>query len=140
MARWGRYETSDDWECDGTCTFLEVDGDIPYLIPGLVPDSNTVEESRNKLVTFLETLIQRIKVGGNNKDESKPKATAGESVGDDVYEPTEAGEEAEDIVASDGENPHKKDDDAVSVGDKVPASEPKPDDPEGLIEVEVERG
>ena len=23
---------------EGTCTFLEVDGDIPYLIPGLVPD------------------------------------------------------------------------------------------------------
>ena len=125
---------------DGTCTFLEVDGDIPYLIPGLVPDSNTIEENRNKLVTFLETLTQRIKSGGNNKEESKLKAAAGESVGDDMYEPTEAGEEAEDIFTPDGENPHKKDDDAVSEGDKVPASEPKPDDPEGLIEVEVERG
>ena len=125
---------------DGTCTFLEVDGDIPYLIPGLVPDSNTIEESKNRLLSFLETLIQRIKNGGENKIESKPKATAGESVGDDEYEPTEAGEEAENVVASDGEDPHKKDDEAVPEGDKVPASESRPEDPEGLIEVEVERG
>ena len=126
---------------DGTCTFLEVDGDIPYLIPGLVPDSNTIEENRNKLVTFLETLTQRIKNGGNNKEESKLKAAAGESVGDDdMYEPTEAGEGADDIFTPDGESPHKKDDEAVSEGEKVPASDPKPDDPEGLIEVEVERG
>ena len=126
---------------DGTCTFLEVDGDIPYLIPGLVPDSNTIEENRNKLVTFLETLTQRIKNGGNNKEESKLKAAAGESVGDDdMYEPTEAGEGADDVFDPDGESPHKKDDEAVSEGEKVPASDPKPDDPEGLIEVEVERG
>ena len=126
----------------GTCTFLEVDGDIPYLIPGLVHDSkNTIEESRNKLITYLETLTQRIKNEGNNKDESKLKAAAGESVGDDdMYEPTEAGEGAEDIFTPDGESPHKKDGEAVSEGDKVPASDPKPDDPEGLIEVEVERG
>ena len=125
---------------EGTCTFLEVDGDIPYLIPGLVPDSNTIEEDKNKLVAFLESLIQRIKNGDENKNESKPKATAGESVGDEEYEPTEAGEDADDIVASDGGDPHKKDEDAVPEDDKVPAPEPRPEDPEGLIEVEVERG
>ena len=114
---------------DGICTFLEVDGDIPYLIPGLVPDSNTIEEDKNRLVAFLESLILRIKGGGENKIESKPKATAGESVGDGEYEPTEAGEEAEDIVASDGEDPHKKDEDAVPEGDKVPASGARPEDP-----------
>ena len=57
-----------------------------------------------------------------------------------MYEPTEAGEGADDVFDPDGESPHKKDDEAVSEGEKVPASDPKPDDPEGLIEVEVERG
>lgn len=48
---------------DGTCTFLEVDGDIPYLIPGLAPDPNTIEDDKTRLIAFLESLIQRIKNG-----------------------------------------------------------------------------
>ena len=102
---------------NGTCTFLEVDGDIPYLIPGLVPDQSTIDDDKNKLVCFLESLVQRIKNGDVSKNESKPKATAGESVGDEEYEPTEAGDEAGDIVASDGEDPHKKDEGVVPEDD-----------------------
>ena len=64
----------------------------------------------------------------------------GESVGGGDYEPSEVGAEADDIVAFDDEDPHKKDEDAVPEGDKVPAPEPSSEDPEGLIEVEVERG
>ena len=113
---------------EGTCTFLEVDGDIPYPIPGLVPDSSTIEDDKIRLIAFLESLIQRIKNGEESKNESKPKATAGESVGDGEYEPSEAGAEADDIVASDGEDPHKKDEDVIPEDDKVPAPEPSSED------------
>ena len=33
---------------DGTCTLLEVDGDIPYVVPGVVPEANVLEGEQNK--------------------------------------------------------------------------------------------
>ena len=48
----------------GTCTFLEVDGGIPYLLPGNIPDDEVV--NRDKLVRHLESLIQKLRNAKDN--------------------------------------------------------------------------
>ena len=46
---------------DGICTFLEVDGDIPYLIPGRTPKGEEMKENRTKLIEHLGSLITKLK-------------------------------------------------------------------------------
>lgn len=43
---------------DGICTFLEVDGDIPYLIPGNVPSDDNVQENQDRLLEHLESHVK----------------------------------------------------------------------------------
>jgi len=43
---------------DGICTFLEVDGDIPYLIPGNVPSDDNAQENQDRLLKHLESHVK----------------------------------------------------------------------------------
>ena len=42
---------------DGICTFLEDDGDIPYLIPGRIPKDEELKENRTKLIEHLGSIF-----------------------------------------------------------------------------------
>ena len=64
----------------GMCTFLEVDGDIPYLVPGERLEDEVITENRDRLLGHLESLIKQTKGDPQEKDKSNPKATAGEEV------------------------------------------------------------
>ncbi len=126
---------------DGTCTFLEVDGDIPYVVPGSVPDPNSIEEGQAKLINFLESLIQRIKNGNEVSKDHEPKATAGEAI-DEEYEESIVGDAARDIAESmrEGDVAAEPAADEPLREEGESASDPRAGEPEGLIEVEVERG
>ena len=119
--------------CEGVCTFLEVDGDIPYLIPDKVPDESTVQEGKNNLIKHLECLIQTLKADrGNSENVNNPKAMAGGDLGEELFAPS--GEEPEE--------PSKEDKDPKGE-EEEPPPRPEPEereDPEGLIEVDVEHG
>lgn len=127
---------------EGSCTFLEVDGDIPYLIPGNEPNIEEVAIGRGKLIKHLEELTRRLKSIDENKEDSVPKATAGEAGDDIIYSPTDD----EVIWPASRAEPL----DEVPKSDDVPGSEeakepPDPEardaeDPEGMIEVDVEKG
>lgn len=72
------------------CTFLEVDGDIPYLIPDKIPDEEAVQEGKNNLIKHLESLIQKLKVDhGESDNVDNPKAMAGEDSGEDLFVPSD---------------------------------------------------
>ena len=126
---------------EGSCTFLDVDGDIPYLIPGNTPKDSETRESRGKLIKHLEELTQRLREIDDRLEESTPKATAGE-MDDIVYEPTDdEHEEPVDKAEPGGESHEKSAEPASGDVEAPPASDPgAADDPEGFIEVDVERG
>lgn len=63
---------------DGTRTFLEVDGDIPYLMPGNIPKDEEIRDSREKLIKHVESLILKLNGINDDEDNTKPKAIAGE--------------------------------------------------------------
>ena len=117
---------------EGVCTFLEVDGDIPYLIPNKVPDDEAFQEGRRNLVKHLESRIQKLKVEGDEGDNNNPKAMAGEDCGEDLFK----------LSDEEPEEPHTKEE-----GPEGRDEEPQPihapddiEDPEGLIEVDVDHG
>lgn len=92
---------------DGVCTFLQIDGDIPYLIPGSIPNDEDTRDSREKLINRLESLITKLsKVGGDNGE--KPIAAAGEGSDINLFDPSdeevEARAEAEGVEG----DPHKR--------------------------------
>ena len=136
---------------EGTCTFLEVDGDIPYLIPGNEPNEEEVMTGRGKLIKHLEELTQRLKNIDDNKEETAPRATAGEADDESEYAPSD-----DEVMgpASRAEPPDElpraEPSDELPRSDDVPepilAGEPPDprardiDDPEGIIEVDIERG
>ena len=126
---------------EGSCTFLDVDGDIPYLIPGNTPKDSETRESRGQLIKHLEELTQRLRDIDDCLEESTPKATAGE-MDDIVYEPTDdEHEEPVDKAEPVGESHEKSAEPASEDVEAPPASDPgAADDPEGFIEVDVERG
>ena len=67
---------------EGACTFLEVDGDIPNLIPDKIPKEEDVQEGKRNLINHLESLIQKLKANCEPDDNIKnPKAMAGEDSG-----------------------------------------------------------
>ena len=118
---------------EGVCTFLEVDGDIPYLIPDKVQDEDEVREGRKNLINHLESLIQKLKTDHETDDNiNKPKAMAGEDSGGEVFAPSD--EEMEEH--------HEERKDPVDEGaEPPPRSEPRgEEDPEGFIEVDVAHG
>ena len=115
---------------DGICTFLEVDGDIPYLIPGDIPKNDELKENRTKIINHLESLINKLKTKELEESESKPVAAAGEEPDDDLPEPSSEEEgEKHDAEPEIGE------------GERPPEPEARPDgDHDGLIEVDVDHG
>ena len=117
----------------GQCTFLEVDGDIPSLIPDESPDDDVIEENRKRLVEHLEFLIVSIKDGSSLIHEINPKATAGEDVGAE-YTPTEADPDKIDGLFDDVEPPRRED---APIREEAEAPV---EDHDGLIEVDVDRG
>ena len=118
---------------EGVCTFLEVDGDIPYLIPDKISSNEDVQEGRNKLIKHLESLIQKLKTVPYSDDNTEsPKAMAGEDSGEDLFPASDVEPEG-----------HHEDEKGPVEGEAEPP--PRPDhgddgDPEGIIEVDVERG
>ncbi|MCV6575664.1 MAG: hypothetical protein OIF58_08015, partial [Cohaesibacter sp.] len=115
---------------DGICTFLEVDGDIPYLIPGDIPKDDELKENRTKIINHLESLISKLKTKELEESENKPVAAAGEEPDDDLPEPSSE-EEAE-----------KHDTEPeIGEGERPPEPEARPDgDHDGLIEVDLDHG
>ena len=119
---------------EGSCTFLEIDGDIPYLIPDNIPKEKEVRENREKLIKHLEELTQRLRDIDDRQENSLPKATAGEA--DEIeYEPTDDELEGSASRAEPRDDPSGEGIEAPPVSDTGAA-----DDPEGMIEVDVERG
>ena len=127
---------------DGVCTFLEVDGDIPYLIPGSIPKDDELKEYRTKLISHLESLINKLKERENGEDNDQPKAAAGESPGEDLFGPSD--EEVEEPARGEeagGERPEGEDAPEAERGDGPPVPDARPDeDHDGLIEVDVDHG
>lgn len=117
---------------EGVCIFLEVDGDIPYLIPNNVRDTEVTKEGRRNLVKHLESLIQKLKIEGDDNDNINPKAMAGEDSGEDFFRPSD----------EEPEEPHREEEDPKDKDEKPPpVLEPGDgEDPEGLIEVDVDHG
>ena len=114
---------------DGVCTFLEVDGDIPYLIPGYVPKDEELKENQTKLVEQLESLIMKLKAKELGESVDKPVAAAGEEPGDDIFGP------------SDEEDEKREEEPEVGTEEGPPEPEARPDeDHDGLIEVDVNHG
>ena len=71
---------------EGVCAFLEVDGDIPYLIPDKVPDNDAVQEGKDNLIKHLESLIHKLKADhGKHEDVNNPKAMAGDDSGEELF-------------------------------------------------------
>lgn len=66
---------------EGVCTFLEVDGDIPYLIPGSIPKDDELKENCTKIIGHLESLIIKLKNKEREDDDKKPIAAPGETTG-----------------------------------------------------------
>ena len=115
---------------DGICTFLEVDGDIPYLIPGDIPKDDELKENRTKIINHLESLISKLKTKELEESENKPVAAAGEEPDDDLPEPSSE----EEVEKHDAEP-------EIGEGDRPPEPEARPDgDHDGLIEVDVDHG
>ena len=73
---------------EGVCTFLEVDGDIPYLIPGSIPKDDEMKENRAKIIGHLESLISKLRAKEQKDQDEKPIAAAGEEPDDDLPEPS----------------------------------------------------
>ena len=127
---------------EGSCTFLDVDGDIPYLIPGNIPKDEEIRESREKLIKHLEELTQRLKDIDDRHENSIPKATAGEADDMELYTPTDDEPEGPASRAEPRDEPHEKDIEPDGEDVKVPPTSDTgaANDPEGMIEVNVERG
>ena len=126
---------------EGSCTFLEVDGDIPYLIPDNIPKEKEVRENREKLIKHLEELTQRLRDIDDRQENSLPKATAGEA--DEIeYEPTDGELEGSASRAEPRNGPSERDGDPSGEGIEAPpvSDTGAANDPEGMIEVDVERG
>ena len=114
---------------DGICTFLEVDGDIPYLIPGRVPKNEEMEENRTKLIEHLGSLIMKLKQKESDENVDQPMAAAGEEPGGDIF------------ASSDPEDGERGDEPEVGERKGPPEPEARPDeDHDGIIEVDVEHG
>jgi len=85
---------------EGVCTFLEVDGDIPYLIPDKIPNEEDILEGKRGLIDHLESLIQKLKSDCEPNDNIKnPKAMAGEGSGEELFAPSD----------EEPEEPHRED-------------------------------
>ena len=87
---------------ESVCTFLEVDGDIPYLIPGSIPKDDEMKENRTKIIGHLESLISKKRAKEQKDQDEKPIAAAGEEPDDDPPEPSseEEIEERKDVPES----------------------------------------
>lgn len=100
---------------EGTCTFLEVDGDIPYLIPNDTPEDDVIRENPKKLVKHLESLIHKLKSIDDEEDDINPKAKAGEESDVELFEQSDRIQEDPDAKIGAEEEPHKRDEDPRKV-------------------------
>ena len=114
---------------DGICTFLEVDGDIPYLIPGHSPKDEELKENRTKLIEHLGSLIVKLKQKELEESVDKPMAAAGEEPGEGTFDPSDPEDEERGVGPEVGERE----------GPPEPEARPH-EDHDGVIEVDVEHG